>query len=148
GRPFDAVPSCSVNADAGPAVAICGDVEVTLDGSATEVTGCAGATQYRWLLGTEPVRDWSADPTVKVRPPRTAAYRLEARCGTCGTSCAGAASVVVTVTLDTIPSDQGNVLHATKRVDDVDLSFAAATPLATRWRLYRDADKLVLGTTA
>ena len=47
--------------------------------------------------------------------------------------------------VDTIPPNQGNVILAFKSDTDVVLDFTGAP--ATMWRVYRDADKTVIGAT-
>jgi len=46
---------------------------------------------------------------------------------------------------DLVPPDQGNVLRAVRRTEDVLLSFADAS--AVRWRVLRDTDKKFLSPT-
>lgn len=139
-------PVCTVAADAGPGADVCAGSPVTLDGSATSVSGCSKTPQYRWKAGRTIVRDWSLDPTAVVRPLVDTIYRLEVRCGDCAGPCFGSGTVSVTTRPDPIPPDQGNVIRAVRRGQDAALTFVGAP--ATWWRMYRDESKLALGTTA
>ena len=132
---------CWIAALTSPDVTICPGTPVTLDGSAS--AGCPSGLTHRWLDGTTVL---CTSPTCGVTPAATTTYTLEVGCSSCTGPCTDTAAVTVTVRLDTIPPDQGNVLLAVKQLLDVVLDFTGA-PAAT-WRLYRDGDKLLLGTTA
>lgn len=157
GRPFGPA-GCVVEASAGPGAEVCGaGASVTLDASATAVTGCANDPQFRWLAGTDAIRDWSRDPEVVVAPLLATVYTVGVRCGDCsGTTCSGTASVLVGVDPDLVPGDLGNTLRSVRRGDTLAISWAFA-PSARTYSLYRGTDRGawppavstgILGTTA
>jgi len=138
GRPFDSV--CTVAPEAGPALDLCGPRDVTLDGSATVVSGCAKTPQYRWLAGEVVVHGWDTDPTVTVHPTETTPYRLEVRCGDCAGPCFGADGVLVAVDPDITPPDLGNTLRMVRETGDVAMSWASVSEART-YTLHRGTAK-------
>ena len=104
-------------------------------------TGCSTAPEYRWMLATSVVRDWSAASSVVVTPAATATYRLDVRCGNCASGvCVGSSDVMVTVDPNLKPADLGNTLWATKGSNRVDLVWGADL-LARSYVLHRGDTK-------
>jgi len=137
----DAAGACTIAPDPGSDSEICGPpIDLLLDGSATMVTGCAATAQFRWMLDTSVVRDWSVDPTVLVSPTETTVYRLEVRCGDCAGPCFASSEVRVTVDPGIRPPDLKNVVRAVKAGLDVELTWAAV-PEAETYKLYRGIEK-------
>lgn len=132
--------ACVAQADSGPPLTVCGIVDVTLDATATLVTSCPTPPEYRWREGARIVRDWSADPVAIDRPPATATYTVEVRCGSFGNSCYDAASVVIAVDPDQRPPDLANTLRAIRVGPDVRQTWGSA-PEARTYTLYRGTDK-------
>jgi hypothetical protein len=144
GRPLSA--GCSIVPDAGPPVFICPGTSTTLSAAASQPMSCPTSPEYRWAIGASVIRDWSTDPKVTVQPAASTTYRVDLRCGNQTIHCTGSASVAASVLRDDVPGDQGNVLRAARRGIDVELSFPGAP--ATLWRIYRDADRTSLGSSA
>ena len=138
GRPFDNV--CTVTPDAGLPINLCGIADVTLNGSATTISGCSRTPEYRWLDGSTVVRDWAADPTGVVRPTSTTTFRLEVRCGDCAGPCFATANILVMVDPDILPPPLGNSLRAVRTGFDVALEWVTV-PEARSFSIFRANQK-------
>jgi alpha-tubulin suppressor-like RCC1 family protein len=139
--------SCSVIArlEGSPPIPVCAGSTVALDATASTLAGCSGPGLFQFEEGASILRPFEPDPRFDVAVLVERTFHVRVACST-EPSCEGGADLLVPLRDDTAPGDQGNLVRAVRRGEDVELRFDGAP--ASVWRLYRDADKRTSGTTA
>jgi len=125
------VGDCSLVAVAPEDTRACEGTPITLDGSASRVTGCNGEVRYQWSRDGSVIRPWDADPTASdTVPPGSSTYTLEVACfGDPNCAASSSASFHLTPLQDLIPPPLGAALRVAKSIPrDVRLSWQDLIP--------------------